>query len=375
MDTTASTPWWQREPGQPGLRVDAEVLRRVPPPPAANGVPLFVGWGSAKHDSRRGFVDLDRWEGFHEAIKAEPRGLLAEAVRGFFLNGGRRCKLLLLPRAAPLEAPFRDLHGALADVIDADLVCVPEAAGAPDVNDAVLEHCEAMADRFAILDSPRVARESPPPHRSRFGALYRPWIGVDRDGRIEFVPPCGHVAGLYARIDASPGARRAPANDVLEGVLSLDWEPDERRHALLNEAGVNCIVAARGRGIRVMGARTLSGHSAWGYVPVARLFIGLAHWLKTGMDDLIFDTHTTGLWREVERRIRGHCIELMNSGLLAGTDPATAFSVKCDAETNPPAVRDLGQLVAEVGLAPSVPAEFIVVRVVRDASGITVTGP
>lgn len=368
METTASTPWWK---GEPGLHVDADVRRRVPPA-TASGVPLFVGHGSAKQASRRGLVDLDRWERFDARVNADPGRFLAQAVRGFFGNGGRQCRLLLLSPTVPLDRPFRDANGPLADVIDADLVCVPEAEGAPDVNDAVLEHCEAMGDRFAILDSPRRARRSPPPHRSRFGALYRPWVEV---GPRVFVPPCGHVAGLYGRTDASPGARRAPANDVLEGVLSLDCAFDEHRHALLNAAGVNCIVAARGRGIRVMGARTLSGHSAWRYVPVARLFIGLTHWLKTGLDDLIFETHTTELWREVERRIRGHCIALMNAGWLAGTDQATAFSVKCDAETNPPAVRDLGQLVAEVGLAPSVPAEFIVVRVVHDAGGITVTGP
>jgi hypothetical protein len=48
--------------------------------------------------------------------------------------------------------------------------------------------------------------------------------------------------------------------------------------------------------------------------------------------------------------------------------------VKCDSETNPPEVRDVGSVVAHVGLAPSIPAEFIVIRVVHDAAGFTVSG-
>jgi phage tail sheath protein FI len=37
--------------------------------------------------------------------------------------------------------------------------------------------------------------------------------------------------------------------------------------------------------------------------------------------------------------------------------------VKCDAETNPPEARDLGQLVVEIGIAPVKPAEFVIFRI------------
>jgi hypothetical protein len=358
----------------PGLHVH-EIRRTLPPPPA-DGVPLIVGFGAGAGSLRTGVVDIDRWEQFQASIAVDDDGYLGPAVRGFFLNGGRRCMVLPVPTADPMQlaGPFRG-GGPLEDLTDIDLVCVPDAAGAPAVQAAVLEHCEAMGNRFAILDSPRPVRTETTLPRSRFGALYRPWIGVARDGEAGFMPPCGHVAGLYARTDARYGVHRAPANDVLEGVLELDWHMDERQHAALNDSGVNCIVGARGRGIRVMGARALSRESAWDYVPVTRLFIALARWLETSLDDLIFEAHTPELWQRVERRIRGRCLELMNAGALAAADPASAFRVKCDAETNPAAVRDAGRLVAEVGLAPSVPAEFVVVRVTHDASGITFTGP
>jgi phage tail sheath protein FI len=50
------------------------------------------------------------------------------------------------------------------------------------------------------------------------------------------------------------------------------------------------------------------------------------------------------------------------SGALFGVTPEEAFYVKCDAETNPPELRDLGQMVCEIGLAPVKPAEFVIFR-------------
>ena len=45
-----------------------------------------------------------------------------------------------------------------------------------------------------------------------------------------------------------------------------------------------------------------------------------------------------------------------------------AFYVKCDAETNPPENREYGKVFTEIGLAPSFPAEFIVVRITHQAN-------
>jgi hypothetical protein len=92
-----------------------------------------------------------------------------------------------------------------------------------------------------------------------------------------------------------------------------------------------------------------------------------------GLRDLVFEPQTTMLWDRIRLRLVSRCLELLRSGALTGTDPAQAFFVKCDSETNSPDEIDLGRVVAHVGLAPSVPAEFIVVRVEHDASGVTVS--
>jgi phage tail sheath protein FI len=55
--------------------------------------------------------------------------------------------------------------------------------------------------------------------------------------------------------------------------------------------------------------------------------------------------------------------------MLFGATPDEAFFVKCDAENNPADVRDRGQLMIDVGLAPVKPAEFVVFRFSQYAGG------
>lgn len=403
------------------------------------GVPVFIGFATPVNGAfeRRGgpAVVIDRWDaaGFDQSIVPRRVGdpqesYLRMAIRGFFANGGKRCVMLAVPPEEGVEGLVGALrqNGPLVDRSDIDLICIPDAVlpemldrGAlREIHDAALTHCEAMGDRFAILDPPTSGSVPPEsgPHdaqdavteildivsslRSAFGALYFPWIVVDpasdggeavapRPGNEEWryrprllrrdqshtrklVPPCGHIAGLFARIDTLVGPHHAPANAILEGVVDTSCHLSASQHALLNDGGVNCLRSLRGTGVEVSGARTLSGHSAWAYVSTARVILSFRRWLAVGMRDLVFEPQTTELLDRIRVRLLAHCLELYRSGALAGTDPAQAFFVKCDSETNPPDERDLGRVVAHVGLAPSVPAEFIVVSVVHDASGFTV---
>jgi uncharacterized protein len=187
------------------------------------------------------------------------------------------------------------------------------------------------------------------------------------------VPPCGHIAGIYARTDARIGFHKAPANEVVEGVLDLQPNITSELQSQLNDVGVNCIRSFGRRGIRVMGARTLSGHRDWRYVNVRRIFLTLVRWIEHNMNDLVFEPNGPPLWDRVRDRLGGYCYELFARGALKGRDPAEAFFVKCDAEVNPLEVREAGQLICEVGLAPLTPAEFIVVRISQSVAGSAVT--
>jgi uncharacterized protein len=98
-------------------------------------------------------------------------------------------------------------------------------------------------------------------------------------------------------------------------------------------------------------------------------------WIEHNMQDLVFEANEPSLWDRVRERVGGYCYELFEGGALKGRDPAEAFFVKCDAETNPLDVREAGQLVCDVGLAPLTPAEFILIRITQSAAGPTVTLP
>jgi hypothetical protein len=56
-----------------------------------------------------------------------------------------------------------------------------------------------------------------------------------------------------------------------------------------------------------------------------------------------------------------------------GATAAEAFFVKCDASNNPPDQTDIGMLLAQVGVSPSYPFEFVVLRVGRVGNQFEVT--
>ena len=72
------------------------------------------------------------------------------------------------------------------------------------------------------------------------------------------------------------------------------------------------------------------------------------------------------------RELTAYLDGMFERGALQSRTPDEAFFVKCDGETNPPESVDAGVLVTHVGLALAAPAEFVVVRVVAGASGVSV---
>ena len=61
--------------------------------------------------------------------------------------------------------------------------------------------------------------------------------------------------------------------------------------------------------------------------------------------------------------------DLYRDGAFAGASEEESFFVHCDDSLNPPWSQEQGRLVAEVGVAPASPLEFLVLRLARDASG------
>lgn len=241
------------------------------------------------------------------------------------------------------------------------------------VQTAMIAHCENMQYRFALLDTPpNLSAQEAKEWRdyvnfdTSYAAMYYPWIEVadlsDSPQTSKFVPPSGHVVGIYNRTDAERGVHKAPANEVILGATNLEIDLTKGEQDTLNPIGVNCIRSFPGRGIRVWGARTLSSDGSWRYINVRRLFSQVGQSLDVGLQWVVFEPNDSNLWARVRRDITAFLRVIWRSGALFGSSPDAAFYVKCDAELNPHEIRDLGQLIIEVGMAPVKPAEFVILR-------------
>jgi uncharacterized protein len=299
-------------------------------------------------------------------------------------------EVALRPRDYIGDAADRTGFGGLAAVDDVTMICVPDLmaayqAGKIDreavkaVQVGMIAHCELMGDRLAILDplpelSPQQARDwrtTEAGYDSRFAALYWPWIKVfdPVSGSPRLIPPSGHVAGVWARNDATRGVHKAPANEIVRGTIGIATVITRGEHDMLNPAGVNCIRAFPGRGTRIWGARTLSSDPAWRYVNVRRLFNYVESSLSLGTQWVVFEPNDKDLWQRLIRTIRSFLYRIWQDGGLFGDTAEQAFYVKCDDETNPSEVIEAGQLVCEIGLAVVKPAEFVVFRLAQLPTG------
>lgn len=360
-------------------------------------VPVFLGLTQTAPLNRQEISQfgipqkLTLWTQFQPYFGNSASSYLAAAVHGFFANGGQLCYVMPLSEQTLFEDALQHLESLNA----IDLVCAPDIMLTDHVQRQqmqlkVLEHCWRMGDRFAILDAgaepiDKIVEQQQyltqqaeqfAPGASSYGALYAPWI----QGLSEFsssrrlVPPCGHIAGIYAQSDRTVGVHKAPANYILEDVAdvipNLSSADQQQLNPEARGAGTNCIRAFSGRGIRVWGAATLSQDADWHYVSVRRLFLTVNRWIDQNLIDVAFEPNAFQLWNRIERELTTYLESLRQQGALQGATPQEAFYVKCNSETNPIEQRELGTVVTEIGLAPTIPSEFIVVRLIHGDTGV-----
>lgn len=357
-------------------------------PPAAPEWKLYTSW----HDFAYQFRDGDAWR----RGAWRPDELLWAAVQGFFGNGGQRCHVVFYDPAATGDrrvALDRAVQ-ALAQHDEIDLVCAPSLMGAADpgpLQQQLIDSSEAarrthFTEWFLILDGPPpggaelggwVAALRAAADRPADAALYHPWLVPG--GEFEpapgaagkptaAVPPSGHVAGIFARTDQRVGVHKAPANEEVLGVVDVAGDaPDV--------GGANPLRAFPGRGIRVWGARTLAAVSSAdpdGWVNMRRLVLTLERWLVRALEWVVFETNDFRLWVRIHRELEARLTELFQRGAFQGKSPDEAFRIKCDDENNPADARAAGRLQVDIEIAPAAPQQFIKIRLIRSAEGLTV---
>ena len=319
---------------------------------------------------------------------------LAQAVFGFFNNGGAGC---YVTRVAA-EANLQNALGTFAAIDDISMVAAPGLTNASDY--AALEaHCALLQDRVAILDAVQTdapatnfasgdfsALENPlpapglRPSNSDYAAAYFPWVQVfdpatqllppaGNNGLI-FVPPSGHTAGIWARVDDTRGVFKAPANEVVQGAVGLQFMVPTAEQNLLNPVGVNLIRSLNGA-IRIWGARTVGGdaNGNFKYLSTRRYFNYLRKSIEQGTQWVVFEPNSTSLWKRIIRSVDDFLLNEWHSGALFGDTPNQAYFIKCDEDTNPPEVRAAGEVVTEIGVAIVQPAEFVIFQIQQTTGG------
>ncbi len=205
---------------------------------------------------------------------------------------------------------------------------------------------------------------------SSYAAAYHPWLAVADAGagRAVPIPPSSFAAGIIAARELRLGLPWGPANELATGAVRAEAAVTDAAHDRLHELGVNVYRVERD-GFRLMAARTLSTDPDYRQLSVRRLMTMLCLTLQRQCADLAFEPNTPELRERLRQTITSLLRELARQGAFAGRTDADSFFVRCGDEVNPASSQALGRLVAEIGVAPAVPLEYILVRIARDPDG------
>jgi phage tail sheath protein FI len=276
---------------------------------------------------------------------------------------------------------FTAAIASLESIDDVNFIAIPDRPTASGesmsaVQQALIAHCELQADRFAVLDSepgaPLFGTGSVEEQRRGldstrgYAAVYAPWLRVTpaNGGPPILVPPSGHICGIFARSDTTRGVHKAPANEIVAGALGVERRVSLVEQGQLNLLGINIVQVFQDGGRPVVwGARTTATDTNWQYVNIRRLFLYLEESIQEGLRWAVFEPNNLALWQKLKRTLTDFLTRSWRDGALFGAKAEEAFYVRIDEILNPFSEQQLGRLNIEIGVRPSYPAEFIIVRI------------
>lgn len=225
-----------------------------------------------------------------------------------------------------------------------------------------------------------------------YGALYHPWVvfallqlsrsgptAVSNGRRVasavgqtqSVCPPDGIVTGVLAARASGRGAWIAPANEPFKDVVALTPPIEAEAWLPLQEARVN-LVRSDPRGFLTLAADTLSDELEWEPINVRRLIILLRRLALRRGASYVFEPNGDALRRSVDRGFTLLLTDLFRRGAFAGATAAESFKVVTEGAINTSADRDAGRFFAELRVAPSLPLQFLTVRLSQSGERFTV---
>ncbi len=341
-----------------------------------NALKLLGSWdGAAKTPSESGASQLIRL-----SLPAAPPSAILPFVTGVsrFMTGGNDDKDGVNDQTyvgvANENPAQRTGIQALENEPTISLVSVPGRTSV-DVQKALVDHCEKMRYRFAAVEVPLGSTLAQArAHRQNFDstrvAVYYPGLAIanrfGNPGDRMMIGSAGHMLGVIARTDITRGVHKAPANEVIQGILALETALTKGEQDILNPINLNCHrdFRSENRGLRVYGARVATSDPEWKYINVRRLLLFIEQSLDTGLQWAVFEPNDQPLWDRVKQSITGFLDTVWRSGALEGQTREEAFFVNIGYKvTMEQADIDNGRLIVEIGVAPVKPAEFVIVRI------------
>lgn len=204
---------------------------------------------------------------------------------------------------------------------------------------------------------------------SAYAAAYHPWLNVartdDQRDSLIAVNPSAIAAGIIALRESQFGVPYGPANVIAAGVVDAVDHVSPQRHDELHQSAINVYIPERD-GVRLTAARTLALDQTWRQLNVRRLVTMLRRVLYRQMQWAVFEPNNPQLRFQLSRMLEAYLRQLYRANAFTGATEAQAYFVKCDDKLNPPSVQQQGQVIAQVGIAPAEPLEFIVLNIARD---------
>lgn len=277
-----------------------------------------------------------------------------------------------------LQATLRGMYAF--DRVDEILqLIIPDFAGDATVSQDMIAYAEQRAtlphggDRFIILTVPRGSDPQAAVDwvrfalgvKSKYAAVYWPWVKFAdplNNNRPTVTPPLGHIAGIFARTDATRNVGKAPAGTVdgaILGITGLEQDPSQGQRDFVYPYRVNPLIATATTGRAVWGSRTIAAQSSWRNINAVRLFMFVEKSTYNSTFWTVFENNGPALWSRIKTQLSSFLNNLFSDGYFAGKNAGEAFFVIVDETNNSAATIDQGQVIIDVGMAPNKPAEFV----------------
>jgi hypothetical protein len=189
--------------------------------------------------------------------------------------------------------------------------------------------------------------------------------------RYEWIPACGHMAGLCAYTDEISDPWFSPAGfnrGQLRGVTKLAYNPKSIDRDDLYNSNINPIVNVTGQGIILYGDKTgQTRPSAFDRINVRRLFITIQRVCAQAAKFQLFELN--------DEFTRNAFINTIDPYLrdVQGRRGITDYKVVCDETNNTPQVIDTNRFVADIYIKPARSINYISLNFIATRTGISFT--